>query len=755
MSSNSSSSTKSRSRRNSRDKSPPPVIGRRQLLRRKSSAELSVNQIKNNIPVRLHGPLLDGKNPRKIFNYKSQRDDQGFNATMWRDEDGSKLYLDNLAADGAIDPQLKVTFQQVREMATRSEQLADEEGEPIPKSIVVRTNGSTDARLAAKKMIAEMLQQAGDDKKLYVLKESDPIALNPLPGGPLNNPITQVALTFQISSRALLDPIMESGDYQLGGDNLRSRMGGPPKDDVTINLGVVKPTLRKKSELYRGVVDALNEFHQVLRKNDETTEAIEKKELIDPYGIPIDAPAESLRKYAEIHDAADQLIIALDNYIDDSSTNPLKKSRREAKDKKKEVMQELKDRVVAAKNDGFKGELDKIRRARWQNINALDESQIVPGTSKTIGRGAQGDVKAATLRLDNGQDFRAALKPNQPGINQEADNADIPEDNPQQSARAVAAYRINQRLGMEVIPRTEYIILSDEEGRPQLGQALEFVQGSVGQRKGPVRDRIIDQGEIDQAELRYKRVAEGADVHRAELVENAKFDLENKYHSKQVDANTRHWFRIRDLPIDIDYADGVVQQGLADLQLVDSIIGHADRHSENLIYVKNDAGEITGVRGIDNDDVLGSGWKRRVPGDDTTSKTSGVPPFVDFSTALKILRADPESIRADLPTANDLVGQPAGSPVFSQAEQDAAVARFRAVQDEVKIRVKDQAIASNEDVFFRADIDELNRLAGRDADDLDIKSWGEDTITAGHKEDNSYLGNILTIKQTYGVASDV
>lgn len=755
MSSSSSSSIKSRSRRNSRDKSPPPVIGRRQLLRRKSSAELSLNQVKNNLPERLHGPLLDGKNPRKILNYKAQHEDQGFNATMWRDEDGSKLYLDNLAADGAIDPLLKVTFQQVSEMATRSEQLAEDQGEPIPKAIVVRTNGSGEARLEAKKMVAEMLQNAGDNQKTYVLKESDPVDLNPLPGGSINNPITQVALTFQISPRPLLDPIMESGDFQLGGNNLQSRMGGAPKEDVTLNLGLVKPTLRKKSELYKGVVDALSEFHQVLRKNDETTEAIEKKELIDPYGIPIDAPVESLKKNAEINDAADQLIIALDNYLEDSSTNLLKKSRRDAKDKKKEVMKELKDQVVAAKNDGFKGELDKIRRARWQNLNALDESQIIPGTSKTIGRGAQGEVKAATLRLNNGQDFRAALKPNQPGINQEADNADIPEDNPQQSARAVAAYRINQRVGMEVIPRTEYIILSDEEGRPQLGQALEFVQGSVGQRKGPVRDRITDQGEIEQAELRYKRVAEGTDVHRAELVENARFDLENKYHSKQVDANTRHWFRIRDLPIDIDYTDGVVQQGLADLQLFDSIIGHADRHSENLIYVKNDAGEITGVRGIDNDDVLGGGWKRRVPGDDTTSKTSGVPPFVGFSTALKILRADPESIRADLPTANDLVGQLSGTPAFSQAEQDAAVARFRAVQDEVKIRVNDQAIASNEDVFFRDDIDELNRLAGRDANDLDIKSWGDDTVTASHSEDNSYLGNILAIKNTFGVAPDI
>ena len=80
------------------------------------------------------------------------------------------------------------------------------------------------------------------------------------------------------------------------------------------------------------------------------------------------------------------------------------------------------------------------------------------------------------------------------------------------------------------------------------------------------------------------------------------------------------------------------------MQVFDYIIGHADRNPANWIYEKGDNGDIKGVKGIDNDDTFGEKWILKNPDPkgfaDVGSKTTGIPPIVDISTALSILNAD-------------------------------------------------------------------------------------------------------------------
>ena len=74
-------------------------------------------------------------------------------------------------------------------------------------------------------------------------------------------------------------------------------------------------------------------------------------------------------------------------------------------------------------------------------------------------------------------------------LNGDARNAGIPVVNPQQSVRAVAAFKISEHLNLGIIPRTEFFVGTDEDGRPKLGQAMDVVNGPVGQSKVGLKNR--------------------------------------------------------------------------------------------------------------------------------------------------------------------------------------------------------------------------------------------------------------------------
>ena len=253
------------------------------------------------------------------------------------------------------------------------------------------------------------------------------------------------------------------------------------------------------------------------------------------------------------------------------------------------ALKSLLEQVQSASADGFKNELDNQRWKRWLPDKPGTEDEIVPGTGTQIGEGAQGPVfKYQLVPALGGNPFERVLKYDSNGLNMDAIGAGIPLVNPQQSVRAVAAFKISQKLNLSVIPQTESFVGTDENGRPILGQTMEVVNGPVGQRKP----------------------ATGGEP----------------------------------APVDINYDDRFVQKGLSDLQVFDCIIGHADRNPGNWIYEKDENNSIIGVKGIDNDDTFGEEWLPSNP--DTQflaekgSKTPGIPPIVDISTALSILNAD-------------------------------------------------------------------------------------------------------------------
>jgi hypothetical protein len=360
---------------------------------------------------------------------------------------------------------------------------------------------------------------------------------------------------------------------------------------------------------------------------------------------------------------------------------------------------------------------------------------IVPGTGTQIGAGLQGPV--FKYELDPALGRRpVVLKYDSNGLNEDARRAGIPELNPQQSVRAVAAFEISQRLNLGIIPKTEIFVGTDDNGRPKLGQTMEFVNGAIGLRTAGKKDVPVNQKEIQEYEDKVKN----PDKPSKFALSYAK-DMLRRYVKMKG-----QWYEAENVPVNINYGNAVVQKGLSDLQVFDYIIGHADRNPGNWIYEKK-GDTIIGVKGIDNDDTFGEKWLPLNPDakffSDMGSKTPGIPPIVDISTALSILNAD---------FAQDIQPLLAG---LSKEEIDKAAERFDQVQQQVESRVmagKIASIAPTGDAGVQAKLEALRNLTG--ASLAQTLRWGNLGIADTHTEQNSYLGYLLAQKNRVGVVPE-
>jgi hypothetical protein len=205
-----------------------------------------------------------------------------------------------------------------------------------------------------------------------------------------------------------------------------------------------------------------------------------------------------------------------------------------------------------------------------------------------------------------------------------------------------------------------------------------------------------------------------------------------------VDGKKEVW-EVGQRVVNLHYSNEVIQKGLSDLQLLDNIIGHADRHPGNFIFETNAAGDIIGVKGIDNDESFGSMWaptnREAEIKDQQGSKTPGVPPVIDIHTAVNIIRQR-EAFRKEL--LKD------GSKLLNNSEIYPIYARFDKVVETIASRLRNGEFAiSPGDTISNRDLDVAASLAGLQVDALRglMMTWGPQTMRE-HEEDNSYLGNI-------------
>ncbi len=463
---------------------------------------------------------------------------------------------------------------------------------------------------------------------------------------------------------------------------------------------------RERSVKYNDVLTALDNYHN---KVDAYRKELEENNKDDILQFEIFS--------GEINELAVELIEKIDVYKEETTTGRIKVK----KSGKKEAMQVLRDQVANASRGKYNVDLAFTRESYWRdNLNALTNLDIdFDANEIVLGEGAQGEVRSVTFH--GNPPFVAGVKmDDNTKINWEAVASGIPKENPQQAKRSVATYEVNRFLGMDIIPETRFFVREDEAtGIKEFGQAMQVIHGTDGQIK--IKGEELEKSLADT-------VLEGlrANIPQGDFI---------------VDMEQGKVWRPLTLVVDIDYTNTAIQKGLADLQLLDNIIGHADRHPGNFIFqtASADSRDIIGVKGIDNDDTHGQDWN--VSGANTKfgSKTPGLPPVIDINTAVNILKLNANSVEQ----LKDRL-----SLMLPTEDVDKEVLRIMTVRQGVSMMVREKriAITENEEPTQEQFQILLAETTGNVADlREDLLTWGPDTY-ALQGEKNSYLGNMIARK---------
>jgi len=499
------------------------------------------------------------------------------------------------------------------------------------------------------------------------------------------------------------DPIMPQNRLMSTVEFVQS-MGEQPK--ATIRPDQSGSTKPKTPTRYDAIVKALDDYHTVLEQQIQQISRtpdqpdLTKKEL--------NAANKLVQAKGEI------LETALNDYLDNSkSWGRLRKNINN--DKKYRAAENLLKQFFKANPNQLPGDLNSpiinevLYAVRLNNINRkykpLQNAQVdVSRQGMLLGEGKSGKVFSkffiAPNRPDLPGNFEAAVKFENDSTNDDAVDAGIPRNDPEEAKRAVTSYKLNTLLGLNVIPPTEFFIdINEKTGRQEVGLAMERVIGKDGQRK-----------------------------------------VQNQM-----------------LPVNVDLTINILQKELSDLQLLDNVIGHADRNFGNVRFEGTGPNQVTGVKGIDNDDTFGYDWKASDPTAkyqlDKGSKTPGMPPIIDVYTAINFLKVKTD----DLEPLKD---------ILSSNDYDATVQRFQNVQATIRQRIQAGNLAimpgqtlSNQDKVFL--VTESNLANSSTLNNL--PQWGSTQVYNAHMtppaapgiqpKDNSYLGIIAAMAQTLGTVN--
>jgi hypothetical protein len=265
---------------------------------------------------------------------------------------------------------------------------------------------------------------------------------------------------------------------------------------------------------------------------------------------------------------------------------------------------------------------------------------------------ASGNINSVALLDYPG--FRSVFKPDQDigaKVPWSAMMAGLPGTNSALSNRTMAMYRLDQLLGTNVIPRTEF---ASHGGRP--GIAMGFASGispqenfQEGREKMSITQFITRVRDHDPEAFTPQLFGPHAAL-------KAGVDA-------RVNAERRALYR-----------EGAVRRDLFNLQLLDAVSGQVDRHAENLRVRRE------GVQGIDND----FGFGARL-GPNPQSHNKGLPALVDGAVAARVLSLHEEDIRHTI------------EGLINEEEVKATLERWRQVVAHVrKLTVEGGIVASLE-----------------------------------------------------------
>ncbi len=221
----------------------------------------------------------------------------------------------------------------------------------------------------------------------------------------------------------------------------------------------------------------------------------------------------------------------------------------------------------------------------------------------------------------------------------------IPENDPNFGGRSVAMYRLDQLLNAGMIVRTEFAT-----HRRQNLDANDNAAGPPMPSFGIVMERAAGR-EARQGFLTGGNVA---------------------FTGQQ--ANT---MRAHGAAQPLNLQDPVLQRGLNKLQILDALCGQVDRHNANFFIDQDAQGNVTQVKGIDNDLAFGKNQinpSKPIEHDNAPMGSfKGLPPLADRELAERIIEIDLQLIR-------DAV-----KGLLEESEIAALMARFQTLKTHLQV----------------------------------------------------------------------
>jgi len=221
-----------------------------------------------------------------------------------------------------------------------------------------------------------------------------------------------------------------------------------------------------------------------------------------------------------------------------------------------------------------------------RELQMLGEYREITG-GKKLGSGQVNTVWKVLF----GDGWEAVWKQDETELGESAGTAKtsgISETRSNMGSRNIAMYRLDQLLGTGVIPRTERAVWGEKAGT-----VMQMVKGKQ----------------------LHTTIMGGDDGTRP----------------------------VGQKSLDVDYANPALQRGLSNLQVLDAIAGQVDRHGGNIIVETDGGGNVTGIKGIDNDFAFGT----NVQGDKSgaVSHERGMPKYVDLRTAQRMVKVTDDMVR--------------------------------------------------------------------------------------------------------------
>jgi hypothetical protein len=325
---------------------------------------------------------------------------------------------------------------------------------------------------------------------------------------------------------------------------------------------------------------------------------------------------------------------------------------------------EKEDEETKKRRDALQVALGTLTK-EWQKLQAeatghTDSSEV--GPSKVLGKGA---MKEVTL-IDYG-DRKVAFSSSEEQHADVSRDVGIPEKNAKLSNRTMAMYRLDQLIGTNVIPRTEFAVHNG-----YVGTVMDIAEGKSTLTH--TEDEVTDQGFINN----IKAILADAETYQSDpqlYAEAKKYINDKGYRAENEGTPNEKIFQGETRARDVDYETKQARQGMSNLQLLDAVSGQMDRHIGNIFCQVDANGKVIGIKGIDND--LAFGKLQDDPNQflgDPLHKGHGVgiPPLIDKKVARRMLEIKDKDIKEAL------------KDLLDDSEIEATISRFNEVKEYIK-----------------------------------------------------------------------